>query len=55
MTDNHFLKPDNEALCIAKAYGGEWCIERCQDPKDCSAKPRRKLAEQKLGQEPEVR
>jgi hypothetical protein len=27
-------------LCVAKAYGGEWCAHRCIDPKDCSARPR---------------
>ncbi len=25
--------------CIAKEYGGEWCIGKCRDPKDCSASP----------------
>jgi hypothetical protein len=41
MTDNHFLKPDNDlSLCIAEAYGGKWCVGRCNDPKDCSAKAR---------------
>lgn len=30
----------NPALCVATAFGGEWCIGKCRDPKDCSASPR---------------
>ena len=25
--------------CLAKEFGGEWCVGKCRDPKDCSATP----------------
>ena len=28
------------ATCISKAMGGEWCIGKCCDPRDCSAQPK---------------
>ncbi len=28
-----------ERGCIAKEFGGEWCIGKCRDPRDCSASP----------------
>lgn len=27
------------SLCLAKAYGGDWCKTFCMMPKDCSALP----------------
>lgn len=27
------------AKCIAKAMGGKWCQDKCQNPRDCSASP----------------
>jgi len=38
----HSAVPPHESakqLCISKAMGGEWCIGKCRDPKDCSASP----------------
>lgn len=32
-------KSTGPMTCISKAMGGEWCVGRCLDTKDCSAKP----------------
>ncbi len=29
----------SSTLCLAKAFGGEWCIGKCSDSRDCSASP----------------
>jgi hypothetical protein len=29
-----------QGVCIAVAMGGSHCVGRCQDPRDCSARPR---------------
>jgi uncharacterized cysteine cluster protein YcgN (CxxCxxCC family) len=34
------LCPRHGQLCISKAMGGEWCVGRCGDPRDCTATPR---------------
>ena len=25
--------------CLAMVFGGDWCVGRCRDPKDCTASP----------------
>lgn len=25
--------------CVARAMGGKWCEDKCQNPRDCSASP----------------
>jgi hypothetical protein len=38
-------------LCVAKAYGGNWCIGQCVCPKDCSARPLETSAEARRADE----
>jgi hypothetical protein len=37
------------ALCVAEAMGNGWCIGKCQNPKDCSARPQASHLVQQAG------
>ena len=30
---------NSSGICISKAFGGEWCVGKCRDSRDCTAQP----------------